>query len=331
MTQPIRIAVTGAGGQIGYALIFRLASGAVFGPDRPISLRLLEITPALPALAGTIMELDDCAFPLLADVRASDKAEVAFEGADWVIFVGGMPRKEGMSRADLIRANGPIFTAQGKAIDDAAGPDVRVLTVANPCNTNALIARSHAPRVPADRWFAMTRLDQNRAAAQLAAKAGVPVGQVDRVTIWGNHSDTQYPDYKNARIGGRPATEVINDPTWFAETFVPTVAKRGSAVIKARGASSAASAANAALDSVRSSVTPTPAGDWFSAGVVSDGSYGVPAGLIYSYPLRTEDGRSWLIVPDLAIDDDSRKRIDASAQELIAERDAVKDLLGPAA
>ncbi|WP_435008305.1 malate dehydrogenase [Tundrisphaera lichenicola] len=330
MTQPIRIAVTGAGGQIGYALIFRLASGAVFGPDQPVSLRLLEITPALPALTGTMMELDDCAFPTLADVKASDKATEAFDGADWVIFVGGMPRKDGMTRADLIRANGPIFTSQGQAINEAAGPDVRVLTVANPCNTNALIARSHAPKVPADRWYAMTRLDQNRAAAQLAAKAGVSVGQVDRMAIWGNHSDTQYPDFKNARIGGKPATQVITDQPWFAETFVPTVAKRGAAVIKARGGSSAASAASAALDSVRSAVTPTPLGDWFSAGVVSDGSYGVPAGLIYSFPLRTEDGKSWSVVKDLPIDDDARKRIDASAQELIAERDAVKDLLGPA-
>jgi malate dehydrogenase len=330
MSQPIRIAVSGAGGQIGYALIFRIASGGLFGPDQPVSLRLLEITPALPALGGTIMELEDCAFPLLADVKSSDKAEVAFEGADWVVLVGGMPRKDGMSRADLIRANGPIFTSQGKAINEAAGPDVRVLTVANPCNTNALIARSHAPRVPADRWFAMTRLDQNRAAAQLAKKAGVPVGRVDRVAIWGNHSDTQYPDFKNARIGGKPATQVIADHAWFPETFVPTVAKRGSAVIKARGGSSAASAASAALDSIRSSVTPTPADDWFSAGVVSDGSYGVPAGLIYSFPLRTEDGKSWSIVQGLPIDDDARKRIDASAQELISERDAVTDLLGPA-
>src|SRR3954470_22074831 len=297
MTEPIRIAVTGAGGQIGYALLFRIASGGLFGPDQPVSLGLLEITPALPSLNGTLMELEDCAFPLLHSVKATDKAEEAFAGADWVILVGGLPRKEGMSRADLIRANGPIFTGQGKAINDAAGPDVRVLTVANPCNTNCLIARSHAPRVPAERWFAMTRLDQNRAAAQLAQKAGVPVGQVSRVTIWGNHSDTQYPDYKNARIGGQPATVVIGAPAWFAETFIPLVAKRGSAVIKARGASSAASAANAAIDSVRSAATPTPADDWFSAGVVSDGSYGIPAGLIYSVPLRTADGRSWSIVP----------------------------------
>src|SRR5215472_1229830 len=220
MTAPIRIAVTGAGGQIGYALIFRIASGGLFGPNQPVSLRLLEITPALPALNGTLMEMEDCAFPLLADVAATDRAEEAFDGADWVILVGGLPRKEGMSRADLIRANGPIFTGQGRAIDAAAGPNVRVLTVANPCNTNGLIARSHAPKVPADRWFAMTRLDQNRAASQLALKAGVPVNQVTRMTIWGNHSDTQYPDYKNARIGGEPATTVIADPQWFTTTYI---------------------------------------------------------------------------------------------------------------
>lgn len=330
MTQPIRVAITGAGGQIGYALLFRIASGGLFGPDQPVSLGLLEITPALPSLNGTLMEIEDCAFPLLASVKATDKAEEAFADADWVILVGGLPRKDGMSRADLIRANGPIFTGQGRAINEAAGANVRVLTVANPCNTNGLIARSHAPRVPAERWFAMTRLDQNRAMAQLAAKAGVGVGQVTRMTIWGNHSDTQYPDYKHARIAGRPAPEVITDASWLTDTFIPTVAKRGSAVIKARGASSAASAANAALDSVRSASFPTAKDDWFSAGVVSDGSYGVPAGLIYSFPLRTEDGKSWRIVEGLDIDDDSRQRIDASAQELIAERDAVKDLLGPA-
>jgi malate dehydrogenase len=329
MTQPIRIAVSGAGGQIGYALIFRIASGGLFGPDQPVSLRLLEITPALPALGGTIMELEDCAFPLLADVKAGDKAEEVFEGADWVILVGGMPRKDGMSRADLIRANGPIFTGQGKAINASAGPDVRVLVVANPCNTNCLIARSHAPKVPSDRWYAMTRLDQNRAASQLAIKAGVPVGKVSNVAIWGNHSDTQYPDYKNARIAGKAATEVITDASWFDETFVPTVAKRGSAVIKARGASSAASAANAAIDSVRSASTATTGDDWFSAGVVSDGSYGVPTGLLYSFPLRS-DGKTWTVVKGLSIDDDARRRIDASAQELVGERDTVKELLGPA-
>jgi len=330
MTTPIRVAVTGAGGQIGYALIFRIASGGLFGPNQPVALQLLEITPALPSLNGTLMELDDCAFPLLTDVKATDKAEEAFAGADWVILVGGLPRKDGMTRADLIRANGPIFTGQGKAINAAAGKNVRILTVANPCNTNALIARSHAPDVPADRWFAMTRLDQNRAASQLAIKAGVPVSQVSKMTIWGNHSDTQYPDYKNATIGGKPATQVITDASWFTETYIPTVAKRGAAVIKARGASSAASAANAALDSVRSASFATEGDGWFSAGVVSEGSYGIPSGLIYSYPLRSKDGKSWSIVQGLPIDDDAKKRLDASAQELLSERDAVKDLLGPA-
>jgi malate dehydrogenase len=330
MTAPIRVAVTGAGGQIGYALLFRIASGAAFGPDRPVSLQLLEITPALPSLNGTLMELEDCAFPLLAEARATDKAEEAFEAADWVVLVGGLPRKDGMSRADLIRANGPIFTGQGQAINDVASPDVRVLVVANPCNTNCLIARSHASRVPADRWFAMTRLDQNRAAALLAKKAGVPVSSVSCMTIWGNHSDTQYPDYKNARIDGRPATLVIPDASWFTETYIPTVSKRGAAVIKARGASSAASAANAIVDSLRSISTPTPKNDWFSAAVVSDGRYGIPAGLIYGYPLTTPGDGTCSIIPNLPIDDEARHRLDASAAELISERDAVKDLLGPA-
>jgi len=330
MTEPIRVAVTGAAGQIGYALIFRIASGALFGPDQPVALQLLEITPILPALHGTLMELEDCAFPLLAGTKATDKAEEAFDGADWIIFVGGLPRKEGQSRADLIRANSPIFTGQGKAVNAVAGKNVRILAVANPCNTNCLIARSHAPDVPADRWFAMTRLDQNRAAAVLARKAGVPVSQVTRVTIWGNHSDTQYPDYKNAWIAGKPATEVIASPTWFTEEFIPTVAKRGGAVIKARGASSAASAANAAIDTVRSLHFATTPGDWFSAGVVSDGSYGIPAGLIYSVPLVSKGRAAWSVVTSLPIDSDARQRLDASAAELIAERDAVKELLGPA-
>lgn len=329
-TKPIRVAVTGAGGQIGYALIFRVASGAIFGPKQKVALSLLEITPALPSLNGTLMELEDCAFPLLADVKATDKAEEAFAGADWVILVGGLPRKDGMSRADLIRANGPIFTAQGKAINDAARPSVRVLTVANPCNTNALIAKSHAPDVPADNWFAMTRLDQNRAASQLAKKAGVPVEQVTRLAIWGNHSDTQVPDYKNARIGGRPATEVITDHAWLENEFIPTVAKRGSAVIKARGASSAASAANAAIDSVRSLAHPTTKDDCFSVGVWSRGDYAVPTGLIYSFPVRTADGWGWNVASDFDVDGALREKILASAKELQAERDAVKDLLGPA-
>jgi malate dehydrogenase len=327
MSKSVRVAVTGAGGQIGYALIFRIASGAIFGPDTPVKLGLLEISAALPSLKGTLMELEDCAFPLLAGVTATDKPEEAFADADWVILVGGLPRKEGMSRADLIRANGPIFTAQGKAINDAARADVRVLTVANPCNTNCLIARSHAPRVPAENWFAMTRLDQNRAEAQLAAKAGVSVKEVTRLAIWGNHSDTQVPDYVNARIGGKPARSVISDDAWLANEFVPTVAKRGSAVIKARGASSAASAANAAIDSVRSCVTPTAPGDCFSAGVVSKGDYGIPAGLIYSFPLQS-DGTKWSVVKDFDVDAALKEKLMASARELEQEREAVVDLLG---
>lgn len=332
MSQPIRIAITGAGGQIGYALIFRIASGGLFGPDQPVSLRLLEIPQALPALQGTLMELEDCAFPLLADVVATDQATEAFDQVDWAILVGGLPRKDGMSRADLIRANGPIFTAQGQALNEAGKPSTRIMVVANPCNTNALIAKSHAPAIPSRNWFAMTRLDENRAKAQLAKKAGVPVGRVTNLTIWGNHSDTQYPDFKNAKIGGKAATEVITDQSWLTNEFIPTVAKRGGAVIKARGASSAASAANAALDSVRSLSHATPSGDWTSAGVYSEGgggAYDIPAGLIYSVPLQT-DGQNWSIVEGLTIDDDARARIAASAKELEEEREAVKDLLGPA-
>jgi malate dehydrogenase len=276
------------------------------------------------------MELEDCAFPLLAGARATDQAEEAFDAADWIILVGGLPRKDGQSRADLIRANSPIFTGQGKAINAAAGKNVRILAVANPCNTNCLIARSHAPAVPADRWFAMTRLDQNRASGLLARKAGVPVGHVSCMTIWGNHSDTQYPDYKNARIEGKPATEVIASPSWFTDDFIPTVAKRGGAVIKARGASSAASAANAAIDSVRSLHFATSPGDWFSAGVISNGSYGIPAGLIYSVPLVSKGKAAWSVVTDLPIDAEARQRLDASTAELASERDAVKELLGPA-
>ena len=322
MSQAIKVAITGAAGQIGYAMLFRIASGGLFGPNQPVKLGLLEITPALGALNGTLMELEDCAFPLLEQVTATDNAEEAFADADWVILVGGMPRKDGMDRADLIRANGPIFTGQGKAID-AVAPKARVLVVANPCNTNCLIALSHAPNIPRDRWYAMTRLDENRAKAQLAQKAGVGVSEVTRMTIWGNHSDTQYPDYKNALISGRPATEVITDHAWLAETFIPTVAKRGGAVIKARGASSAASAANAALDCVRSCSTATPANDWHSVAVYSDGNpYGVPGGLMYSFPIRTGQDLACSIVADLPID--------ASAEELQKEREVVKELLGPA-
>jgi malate dehydrogenase len=330
MSRPVRVAVSGANGNIGYALIFRLASGQIFGPQTPVSLRLLEITPFLPNLQGTIMELEDCAFPTLSDVQASDKAEVAFADADWVILVGGMPRKDGMSRADLIRANGPIFTGQGKAINDVASADARVLVVANPCNTNALIAKSHAPRIKPENWFAMTRLDQNRAASLLASKAGVNVGQVSRMAIWGNHSDTQYPDYKNALIGGKPVTDVISDHSWLEDTFIPTVAKRGGAVIKARGASSAASAANAALAHVHSMLNPTKSGDCVSAGICSTGQYGIPSGLIYSMPLHVVDAKNYKVIDDFVIDEKARQRIDASVKELTDEREVVKDLLGPA-
>jgi malate dehydrogenase len=266
-------------------------------------------------------------------VTATDSAEEAFDGADWVILVGGQPRRDGQTRADLVKVNSPIFTSQGKAINAAAGPNVRIVTVANPCNSNCLIARSHAPKVPQDRWFAMTRLDQNRATSILARKAGVPVNAVTRMTIWGNHSDTQYPDYKNARINGRPAVEVIGEPTWFTETFIPTVAKRGAAVIKARNASSAASAANAAIDTVRSLHMPTPPGNTFSAAVVSDGNYGIPAGLVYSFPLVSKGGGAWSVVPDVPVDPEARRRLDASSVELVSERDIVKEmeLLGPAA
>ncbi len=330
MTQPIKVAVTGAAGQIGYAMLFRIASGAVFGRDQAVSLGLLEITPALGALNGVIMELDDCAFPNLESITASDKPEEAFADADWIVLVGGKPRTKGMDRADLIRENGPIFTNQGQAIN-AVAPKARVLVVANPCNTNCLIARSHAPNVPSENWFAMTRLDQNRAVAQLAKKAGVGAREVSRMAIWGNHSNTQYPDYKNALISGQPATKVINDEEWLSTHFIPTVAKRGGAIIEARGSSSAASAANAALDCIQSCFTTSSETDWHSAGVLSDGNpYGIPDGLIYSFPIRTISESKWMIVPELPIDEDARKRIDASAAELQQERDTVAELLGPA-
>ena len=325
MKKPIKVAVTGAGGQIGYALIFRIAAGDVFGPDQPVSLGLLEITPALPALNGTLMELEDGAFPLLAGVQATDKANEAFGDANWVVLVGGLPRKDGMTRADLIRANGPIFTGQGKAINDSAAADVRILTVANPCNTNCLIAKSHAPKVPSDRWFAMTRLDQNRAAAQLAKKAGVGVGDVKRVTIWGNHSDTQYPDYKNAVIGGKPATQVVTDADWLADTFIPIVAKRGGAVIKARGASSAASAANAAIDHMRDWALGTN-GKWVTMGIPSDGQYGIPKDIMFGFPVTTANGE-YTLVEGLPIDTFSQERINLTLKELQEEQEGVKHLL----
>jgi malate dehydrogenase len=328
MASPIRVAVTGAAGQIGYALIFRLASGAVFGPDQPVIIHMVEIPPVLPALDGVEMELDDCAFPTLAGVvkADSDHLEDGFADCNFVVCVGSVPRKKGMERGDLIRVNGPIFTSTGKAIEAAAASDVRVLVVGNPCNTNCLIAMHNAPKVPRDRWYAMTRLDQNRAMSQLAQKSGRPVAEVSNMNIWGNHSATQFPDYLHATIGGTPAADVIGDDSWLQGEFIETVQKRGAAVIKARGASSAASAANAALANIKSLVTETLAGESFSAAVCSDGSYGVDEGLISSFPL-TSDGNSWSIVQGIEHGEFAQQKIDATIAELRSERDTVKDLL----
>lgn len=326
MKTPIRVTVTGAAGQIGYALLFRIASGAVFGPDQPVALNLLEIPQGEAALQGVVMELQDCAFPLLTDIVPTTDLNTAFKDTNWALLVGSVPRKAGMERKDLLGINGKIFIGQGKAINDNAASDVRVLVVGNPCNTNALIAMNNAKDIPQDRWFAMTRLDENRAKTQLALKAGVHTTEVDRVTIWGNHSATQYPDFYNARIGGKPANEVIGDESWLKETFIPTVQQRGAAIIKARGASSAASAANAIVDTVRSLVTPTAEGDWNSVAVASDGSYGTPKGLITSFPIRT-DGKNWEIVQGVPVNDFSRKMIDASNAELSEERELVMDCL----
>ena len=323
---PIRVAVTGAAGQIGYSLLFRIASGAVFGPDQPVALNLIEIEPGMKALEGVCMELDDCAFPLLKDIRPTCDLNEGFGGANWSLLVGSVPRKAGMERCDLLGINGKIFTGQGQAIQANAASDARVLVVGNPCNTNCLIAMNNAPDVPRDRWFAMTRLDENRAAAQLAAKAGVQVSEVSNVTIWGNHSSTQYPDYYNAQIGGRPAHDVIADEDWAQNEFIPVVQQRGAAIIKARGASSAASAANAAIATVRSLTTPTPNGDWNSVCVASDGSYGTKEGLITSFPVRS-DGEKWEIVQDVAINEFARGKIDASVNELDEERTLVSNLL----
>lgn len=323
---PIRVAVTGAAGQIGYSLLFRIASGAVFGPDQPVALNLIEIEPGMKALEGVCMELDDCAFPLLKDIRPTCDLNEGFGGANWSLLVGSVPRKAGMERGDLLGINGKIFTGQGQAIQANAASDARVLVVGNPCNTNCLIAMNNAPDVPRDRWFAMTRLDENRAAAQLAAKAGVQVSEVSNVTIWGNHSATQYPDYYNAQIGGRPAHDVIADEDWAQNEFIPVVQQRGAAIIKARGASSAASAANAAIATVRSLTRPTPNGDWNSVCVASDGSYGTKEGLITSFPVRS-DGEKWEIVQDVAVNEFARGKIDASVNELDEERTLVSDLL----
>jgi malate dehydrogenase len=322
---PVTVTVTGAAGQIGYALLFRVASGQLLGADVPVRLRLLEITPALKAAEGTAMELDDCAVPLLEGIDITDDARAAFDGVNVALLVGARPRTAGMERGDLLEANGGIFKPQGEAINAGAADDVRVLVVGNPANTNALIAASHAPDVPRERFTAMTRLDHNRALSQLSKKTGTPVSEIRRLTIWGNHSATQYPDIFHAEVAGKPAPEVVSDQQWLVDDFIPTVAKRGAAIIEARGASSAASAANAAVDHVHDWVNGTPDGDWTSAAIVSDGSYGVPEGLISSFPVVSRSG-AWEIVPDLEISDFSRARIDASVAELAEEREAVKGL-----
>jgi malate dehydrogenase len=324
MTQPVRVAVTGAAGQIGYSLLFRIANGDLLGPDQPLILHLLEITPALSALGGVVMELTDCALPLVADIVTTDDANAAFDGVNYALLVGSRPRTKGMERQELLEVNGAIFTAQGKALAAGAADDVRVLVVGNPANTNCLIAMNNATSIPPERFTAMTRLDHNRAKGQLAAAVGVPVASVSRMTIWGNHSATQYPDVFHAQIDGQPAAKRV-DQAWIENDFIPTVQQRGAAVIEARGSSSAASAANAALGHVRDWALGSPAGDWVSMAVPSDGSYGVPEGLICGFPCTTNGG-TWSIVPDLDIDSFSRARIDASVAELGEERDAVAEL-----
>jgi malate dehydrogenase len=326
MNSPIKVAVTGAAGQIGYSLLFRIASGSMFGPEQPVHLSLIEIPPALGALEGVVMELQDCAFPLLKGITPTTDLDEGFRDVNWALLVGSIPRKAGMERGDLLGINGKIFIGQGKAIEKNAASDVRVLVVGNPCNTNCLIAMNNAKSVPNDRWFAMTRLDENRAKAQLAQKAGVDVTEVSNMTIWGNHSSTQYPDFYNAQINGRNADKVINDEGWLKETFIPAVQQRGAAIIKARGSSSAASAANAVVDTVRSLTRDTREGDWHSVAVCSDGSYDVERDLISSFPIRAEGGQ-WKIVQDVPINDFSRSRIDASVAELKEEKALVKELI----
>ncbi|MGH8872954.1 MAG: malate dehydrogenase [Acidimicrobiia bacterium] len=323
--EPVRVAVTGAAGQIGYSLLFRIASGDMLGSEQPVILQMLEIPAAMTALRGVAMELEDGAFPLLAGTVETDDPETAFDGADIALLVGAMPRKAGMERSDLLSANGAIFTNQGRAIASAARPSVKVLVVGNPANTNALIAMSNAEGMDRSNFTAMTRLDHNRAVGQLAKRVGRPVTSIRRMTIWGNHSNTQYPDLIHCEVDGQPAHELVKDQTWIDTEFIPTVAMRGAAIIEARGASSAASAANAAIDHIRDWWQGTPEGDWVSMGVPSDGSYGVPEGLMSSFPCICRDGR-WEIVQGLEIDDYSKSRIDASVAELIAERDAVRAL-----
>ena len=322
---PVKVAVTGAAGQIGYSLLFRLASGALLGADRPIELRLLEIEPALKALEGVVMELDDCAFPLLSGVQIGADANKIFDGVNLALLVGARPRGPGMERSDLLEANGAIFTAQGKALNSVAAEDIRIGVTGNPANTNALIAMSNAPDIPRERFSALTRLDHNRAISQLAKKTGAAVTDIKKVTIWGNHSATQYPDIFHAEVGGKNAVEVVNDQDWIENDFIPTVAKRGAAIIDARGASSAASAASATIDAARSWLLGSPEGDWVSMAVFSDGSYGVPEGIVSSFPVTTKDG-NWKIVQGLEIDEFSRGRIDKTTAELVDERSAVTEL-----
>lgn len=327
MKSPIRVAVTGTAGNIGYALVFRIANGDLFGPDQPVILQMLEIPPAMDALQGVAMELDDCAFPLLTDMVLTDDANVAFKDTNWALLVGARPRGKGMERKDLLSANGAIFSVQGKALNDHAASDVHILVVGNPANTNCLITKGNAPDIPAERFTAMTRLDHNRAITQLAQKAGVASTDVKKVTIWGNHSATQYPDAYHAEINGRPAAGVINDDAWLKETFVPTVQKRGAAVIEARGASSAASAANAAINHVQTWYHGTEAGDWTSMGIPSTGAYGSVQDVIFSYPVTVNNG-AISIVEGLSLSDYDQQMIAATGQELLEEREAIADMLG---
>lgn len=326
MKAPVHVAVTGAAGQIGYSLLVRIASGQLLGPDQPVVLRLIEIEPGMQALEGVVMELQDCAFPLLRDIVPTCDLDEGFNNASWALLVGSVPRKAGMERKDLLGINGKIFTSQGQAIQKNAASDIRTLVVGNPCNTNCLIAMNNAPDIPKDRWFAMTRLDENRAKTQLALKADVPVSEVKNLAIWGNHSSTMYPNFFDATIGGKPAPEAITDEAWFAGDFIPTVQQRGAAIIKARGLSSAASAANAAIDTVRSIITPTAADDCFSVAVHSNGEYGIEPGLIYSYPMKS-DGDKLTIIDGLEINAFSQEKIKATEAELSEEKSMVADLL----
>ena len=328
MKSPIRVAVTGGAGQIGYSLLFRLANGETFGADQPIILQILEITPALDALQGVVMELNDCAFPLVHDIIATDDPNVAFKDVNWALLVGSRPRTADMQRADLLTANGGIFVGQGKALNDNAADDVRILVVGNPCNTNAFVGMKNSPDIPNDRWFAMTRLDENRAKSQIAEKAGVTVAEVSNLAVWGNHSATQFPNFEHAQVGGKPALDVVNDREWFENDFLKTVQGRGKAIIQARGKSSAASAASAAIDTVRSIINPTPEGDWHSVAVYSAGNpYGVDEDLIYSFPMRTKADGSLEFVAGLDISDYAQEKITATEAELQSERDDVASMI----